>query len=112
MLHGENNSHTTDQCKVLKTQADRMTATYKTQDHSPQKKRRFENKVYDCKENEKKEQKKKETYVVIEAFVKKTLAGKEEKKRKAVEDLDGFNYDTIKDLSLSDIEVGNSDSDS
>ena len=30
MLHGENNTHATDQCKVLKTQADRMSATYKT----------------------------------------------------------------------------------
>ena len=110
MLHGENNTHTTEQCKVLKTQADRMSATYKAQDPS-NKKRRFENKVYDRRENEKKEQKKKETYAVIEAIVKKTLEGKTSNKRKVSEDLDGFNYDTLNELSLSDIEVG-SDSDS
>ena len=87
-----------------------MSATYKAQDPS-NKKRRFENKVYDRRENEKKEQKKKETYAVIEAIVKKTLEGKTSNKRKVSEDLDGFNYDTLNDLSLSDIEAG-SDSDS
>ncbi len=35
--HGENCGHTTDECKVLKSQADKMKATYKTQSPSGKK---------------------------------------------------------------------------
>jgi len=79
-----------------------MLATYKAQDHFSNKRRKFENNIYDCKECKKKQKTIKETYAVIEEIVKKTFKGKTSKKRKASEDLDGFNYDNLIDLCLSD----------
>ena len=105
-MHGPNNTHSTDQCRVLQSQAEKMSACYKAQDSSRKNKRpRYENKTWNRKNKEEKEQKKEETYAIVEAMVKKALS-----ENKKSQELDDFNFDTVKSLTIDDIESGNDSS--
>ena len=94
MLHGPNKSHTTENCRVLKTQAKRMKSTYDAQKDG-QGKREF--------------RKKQELHAIIETAIEAHESKKaKERSRKRVErDLSSFGELTLNEDAIS---IGSDDS--
>jgi hypothetical protein len=94
--HGTNSTHSTDDCKVVKSQMDNMKRVRFAAPES----QHYKNKTYDRKAAEKK---KNEIHAMIadavDRALKKSTSGKKRKSKR--EDLENFNYEEFEKLSIS-----------
>ena len=100
LIHGENPSHTSDECKVLKSKIGSQDG--KTDKGEPSAKRYKTNyKKWENKQDKK--EKKEELYAFIQGMVENAVKQKTTK-RKATEESDQFSSEAFTKLNVSDSE--------
>jgi len=103
--HKKQNSHTTDQCKVIKAQAERMAAAHANLNINNNRKGRFQNKTWERKKSDQDELNAMVENKITEMLSKAAKKRKDPPQKNSRDDdfdLDNFNYDNFNNLNISD----------